>query len=142
MTAGSHESSNAQFVRRLFDEGWSTGRFGFLEGATASAIPFTYNGVMFEVTPESLPGLVVEWREGFPDLRTELRHVIAREDLVAASLTLRGTHLGQWRGVDPSGVSVAVEEMMFFRFADGILVEMWEVFDDGGLFRQINAGGN
>ena len=35
-----------------------------------------------------------------------------------------------------SGISV--EEMMVFRFEGGLLVEMWEVFDEQGLHAQIS----
>ncbi len=65
--------------------------------------------------------------------------MIAEGDLVAIRLTLTGTHLGEWAGVAPSKRKVSVAEMMFFRFEDGHLVEMWEVFDDQGLLRQITS---
>ena len=58
--------------------------------------------------------------------------------LVSVALTFHGTHLGAWAGIEPSGEVVAVEEMMFFRFEDGTLVEMWEVFDEKGLLAQIS----
>ena len=66
-----------------------------------------------------------------------VRHVIADGDLVAVNLTLTGTHLGEWAGHHASGARVSVEEMMVFRFEEGLLVEMWEVFDEQGLRRQV-----
>ena len=131
------DERNAEFVRRVFDDGWNRSSFGFLEGATADLMPFHYNGATQQVTPESLPRLVQMWRSAFPDLAMEIRHVIAQGDLVAVALTLRGTHLGPWEGHEPSGAQIAVEEMMVFRFDSGLLVEMWEVFADHGLRAQI-----
>lgn len=131
------ERHNAEFVRRAFEEGWNRSSFEFMDGRTAETIPFHYNGTTFETPGDSLPGLVARWRGGFPDLTMNIRHLVAQGDLVAVSLTLRGTHEGAWDGHEPSGATVAVEEMMFFRFDGGLLVEMWEVFDEQGLLAQI-----
>lgn len=132
---------NSEFVRRTFEEGWNESTFDFLEGGSAAEIVFHYNGSTQHVTPDSLPGLVEKWRQGFPDLRMNVRHVIADGDLVAVNLTLTGTHLGEWAGLQASGAPVSVEEMMVFRFEEGLLVEMWEVFDEQGLRRQITSSG-
>ncbi|MEN8041425.1 MAG: ester cyclase [Actinomycetota bacterium] len=134
----SAESTNADFVKRVFEDGWNRSEFGFLDGATATQIPFHYNGSTHVVAHDSLPGLVQSWRDAFPDLTMVLRHVIAQGDLVAAALTLTGTHQGPWLDHEPSGATVSVEEMMVFRFDGGVLVEMWEVFDDAGLRSQIS----
>lgn len=129
--------TNAEKVRRLFEDAWNASRFDRVAEDTAPVIIFHYNGATSETTPEDLPGLVGMWRSGFPDLHMDLRHVVEQGDLVAVSLTLRGTHDGPWRRLPASGSSVAVEEMMFFRFLDGVVVEMWEVFDEQGLLAQI-----
>ena len=126
-------------VRRIFEDGWNRASFEFLVDATAASIPFHYNGRTITVTPESLPGVVGEWRRAFPDLAMRIRHLIASDDLVAVALTLCGTQRGEWRGSAPTGKRVAVEEMMFFRFHDGLLVEMWEVFDEAGLEAQLRG---
>ncbi len=131
--------SNAGLVRLIFEEGWNQQRFGYLADRTAPAIPFHYHGTTTHVVAESLPGLVQSWRDAFPDLEIVIRHLVTEDDLVAVSLVLRGTHEGPWWGVSPSGKRVEVEEMMFFRFEDDVLVEMWEVFDEHGLRAQIRA---
>lgn len=131
------ERSNAEFVRLIFEEGWSRASFDFMDGHMAATIVFHYNGTAQVIPGDSLPAFVEKWRAGFPDLSMDIRHLIAQDDLVAVALTLRGTHLGPWAGKEPSGAAVAVEEMMFFRFDDGELVEMWEVFDEKGLLAQI-----
>lgn len=130
-------ADNAEFVRRLFDEGWNKRSFGFLDGRTAARMPFHYNGEEMEVTPESLPPLVDAWHEAFPDLRMTIRHLVADGDVVAVALTFRGTHAGEWLGIPATGRPVEVEEMMFFRFEGDLLVEMWELFDDDGMKRQL-----
>lgn len=130
---------NLEFVRDVFESGWNREDFGFLEGRTAPVIPMHYNGTTTEAAADSLPGLVQFWRSAFPDLEFEIRHLIGEDDLVAVSLIMRGTHRGEWWGIAPSGAAVEVEEMMFFRFDGGTLVEMWEVFDEATLRRQLTA---
>lgn len=131
------ETANQQIVRRLFEKGWNQGSFGFLAGRTADVVPMHYNGETLEVTADSLPGLAGMWRTAFADLAFEIRHLIGDGDVVAVSLVFRGTHRGDWWGLAASGKSVEVEETMFFRFEDGTLVEMWELFDEQTLKRQI-----
>lgn len=130
--------SNANLVAEIFEAGWNREEYEFLE-RVAPVVPFHYNGTTTQVTPESLPGLVSAWRQAFPDLKMNIRHLISQDDLVALSLTFSGTHMGEWMGIEATGFPVLVEEMMFFRFEDGVLVEMWEVFDDEGLRRQLSA---
>jgi len=132
------ETANQQIVRRVFEEGWNQASFGFLAGRTADVVPMHYNGQTLEATADSLSGLVGVWRAAFPDLAFEIRHLIGEGDVVAVSLVFRGTHRGDWWGLAASGKSVEVEESMFFRFEDGTLVEMWELFDEQTLKRQIS----
>lgn len=137
-------ADNAALVRRIFEEGWNRQTFDYLEGRTATTIPFHYNGVSMEVAGDSLADLVVSWRQAFPDLLMEVRHLVADEDMVAVAVVMRATHRGEWWGFRPTGRPVEAEEMMFFRFEGSQLVEMWEVFDEHALRQQISfdAGGD
>lgn len=50
-----------------------------------------------------------------------------------------GTYRGTWEGAAPTGKRIDVDEMMFFRFEQGLLVEAWGVQDELALLRQIGA---
>ncbi len=128
---------NLELIRRVFEDGWNRQLFDYLEGRTAGEIRFHYNGHSMDIPGDSLPDFVARWRAAFPDLKMDIRHLIAQDDLVAVSLVLRATHRGEWHGVPPAGNSVEVEETMFFRFENDVLVEMWELFDEHTLWRQI-----
>jgi hypothetical protein len=77
---------------------------------------------------------------GIPDLQFDLHSVAASEDRAAAHATLRGTHRGLWSGLDPTGRSISVEHMLFFRFEHGRMVEVWELLDRSDLRRQLLGG--
>lgn len=64
-----------------------------------------------------------------PDVRVELDEVIAEGDLVAVRATWRGTHKGPFMGFPPSGKPIAISGMVFWRVADGKLVERWATLD-------------
>ena len=127
----------SDLIRRIFEEAWSRGDFSVLDEVESDEIVFHYNGSTMTTDIESLPFLVGQWRTAFPDLELTVRHVVEQDDIVAVSLTLTGTHRGDWWAIPPTDRAVSAEEMMFFRFEDGALVEMWEVFDELGLRNQL-----
>ncbi|MDQ3498415.1 MAG: ester cyclase, partial [Actinomycetota bacterium] len=47
-----------------------------------------------------------EAREGFPDLSITVEDVMAEGDRVAARITMRGTHRGEFQGITPTGKRV------------------------------------
>lgn len=71
-----------------------------------------------------------EAREAFPDMRVTIEDMLAEGDRVAARVTMRGTHLGEFMGVAPTGKRVAVRAIDMFRIANGKIVEHWGHADD------------
>ena len=69
-------------------------------------------------------------REAFPDMRVTVEDMIAEGDRVAARVSMRGTHLGEFMGVAPTGKRVEVRALDMFRIADGKIVEHWGHADD------------
>jgi steroid delta-isomerase-like uncharacterized protein len=78
-------------------------------------------------------------RSGFPDIQWTLEEMIAEGDRVAARFTMRGTHRGSFFGVPPSGRSIEVQAMNFYRLSGGQLVEERGQPDLLGLLQQIGA---
>ncbi len=66
----------------------------------------------------------------FPDMRITVEDMIAEGDRVAARVTMRGTHQGEFQGITPTGKRVQVRAMDMFRIADGKIVEHWGHGDD------------
>ena len=76
---------------------------------------------------------------GFPEMRHELRYVVAENDLVAVGITLHMVHTGEYLGIAPTGRSIAVEEILVLRMLDGKIAEEWGVFDLAALQQQLEA---
>lgn len=71
-----------------------------------------------------------EVRQAFPDMQVSVEDVIAEEDRVAARVTMRGTHRGEFQGIAPTGKRVEVRAIDIFRIAEGQIVEHWGHVDD------------
>jgi predicted ester cyclase len=65
------------------------------------------------------------FREAFPDWQMELKEMVAEGDTVVARFICHGTHQGAWRGDEPTGRKMSVDEVFFFRFRDGRINDMW-----------------
>jgi predicted ester cyclase len=84
--------------------------------------------------------------EAFPDFRFRELGLVCAGDTVAAELQMLGTHRGKpdlpvlgglLMDVAPTGRHVAVENMHFYRFEDGLIVDHRAVRDDLGLMQQL-----
>ena len=74
---------------------------------------------------------------GFPDQTLTIEDLIADGDRVAARLTAVGTHLGEFRGVPPSGQRITMEVFDIVRVKDAKIAERWTMFDRGGLLLRL-----
>jgi predicted ester cyclase len=96
--------------------------------------------VPFEATgAELMKDLFAGFLRAYPDLHIEVEGVIAEGDRVASRNRVTGTHLGEYLGVSPTGRSVAYDEVVIMRFADGRMVESWAVVDMLAQLRQLGA---
>lgn len=126
-------------VTDLFEEGWNLQQFASFSDAIGESVVFNFRNKQQITNFQELKGLISFWKNAFPDLHFEVIDIIAEDNLVAANLVFTGTHLGPWLGFPPSGNSIRVEEMMFFRFEGEKIVELWEVFDEAEMEKQIKG---
>ncbi|MCC8359277.1 ester cyclase [Salinimicrobium sediminilitoris] len=78
-------------------------------------------------------------RNAFPDMQVEVEHLVADEDNVAFAYTLKGTHKGDFMGVEGTNKSINVRGMQISRFRNGKMVERWGSSDELGILKQIGA---
>jgi steroid delta-isomerase-like uncharacterized protein len=75
----------------------------------------------------------------FPDFNCTVEEQIAEGDKVVIRLTMRGTHLGPYLGMPPTGKKIEVGGISIGRFADGKAIEGWLLTDTLGLMQQLGA---
>jgi predicted ester cyclase len=96
--------------------------------------------------PEGLKELVTIMRTAFPDMKTTIDNMIAEENQVVTHFRFTGTHQGPFYGTNlsgdqlilsPTGKQIATESVLISRFADGKIIEDWEIYDALGMRRQL-----
>ena len=75
----------------------------------------------------------------FPDLRIDVRHLVAEDDMVSTWVTYEGTHHGEFAGVPASGRQIKIAVWDLMRISDGRIVELTEYCDLFALMNQIGA---
>jgi steroid delta-isomerase-like uncharacterized protein len=75
----------------------------------------------------------------FPDLVITIDDLVANGDTVALRTTHRGTHEGEFMGIEPTGKQIEVGSSIFAQFEDGKVVERWVQYDTFGLMQQLGA---
>ena len=76
---------------------------------------------------------------GFPDIQLDIEQLIVQDQLGAARLTVRGTHLGPFMGVPATGRKATVEVADVYRLADGKIAEQWVIMNAMGLMQQLGV---
>jgi predicted ester cyclase len=113
-------------VTRLIDEVVNEGRIELID----------------ELFSAEMADLARQWfgafRSSFPDLRMDIVELIEEDDRVVGRFHCSATHTGEWRGHAPTGQRFEdVDEVYFFRFADGRFVAAWGIEDTLDRFRQL-----
>ncbi|MFI6291388.1 ester cyclase [Nonomuraea sp. NPDC050790] len=75
----------------------------------------------------------------FPDIEVTVEDVIEQGDKAVYRNTVTGTHLGEYRGIAPTGNPVTYQEIFIVRYADGLIAEIWGITDVHAQLRQIGA---
>ena len=74
----------------------------------------------------------------FPDVSRRIDELVAEQDKVVARLTVRGTHMGEFSGVAPTGRAVQVSAIVIYRVVAARIAESWVEADFMGLFAQLS----
>jgi steroid delta-isomerase-like uncharacterized protein len=75
----------------------------------------------------------------FPDIHFRVDAMVAEGDVVAARVTVTGTHEGEFMGIPATGRSVEVDAMDFVSFRDGRGTAHWGLSDMVSLLQQLGA---
>ncbi len=121
--------ANKQLVRRAIDEVFNAGDL--------SAVDVVY-GPGYAEHEHAFAGLI---RGAFPDLRLEVEHLVAENDLVCTRWRAYGTHAGAFLGIEPTGRHASWTGTWIQRVADGRIVEGqdWGNWDATGLVAQLSG---
>lgn len=135
---------NKQIVRRFVAEVWNEGKLdvadellapGYIEHPSTpdESRPAEPTG------PDGMKQFIQMFRGSFPDMEFTIEHILAEDDKVAIHLTGRGTHLGELRGLPPTGKRVTIGGAAIHRLEQGMIMETYQVVDRLSLREQLGA---
>ncbi len=116
--------ANKALMRRLFEEGFHSGKLAVVD-------EIFHPNFVDRSTPEQPPGTegvkdyISMVRTGFPDISITIEDLVAEEESVVVRTTWRGTHLGEYEGIAPTGKQVTRSMIQIFHVKDGKLLEEW-----------------
>jgi steroid delta-isomerase-like uncharacterized protein len=129
---------NKAVVRRLIEEVLNGGQTDLMAELVA-ADHIGHDPLGDHYGPEGLRIAVAEYRAAFPDLRVTVEDLLTERDKIVHRFTLRGTHIGPFMGIPPTGRLVTVAGIAIDRFTDGKVAESWVSLDALNLLRQLGA---
>ena len=135
MTTATHNKQLVEeFITALFTDGDLTAVDRYLDPEFIDHDPPLPNA---PDGPESVRQAAAQFRQAFPDWRSDVQHMIGEGDLVVEHFRAHGTHRGSVIGESPTGHDVVLRGVNIFRITDGKLVERWGRLDDLGLLQQL-----
>ena len=121
----SAEASKA-VVRRFVDEVMNAGD---LDRLAEVCVPDLAAGLRSWIAP---------FLRSFPDMRMEVVELVAEGERVVGRFRCSATHLGRWRGHEPTGRRFeGVDEVGFFTVRGGRIAETWALEDTLDRLRQL-----
>lgn len=77
----------------------------------------------------------------FPDLRVHMEEQFSSGDAVVSRYRARGTHLGDYHGLEPTNREVEYTVVAIHHLADGRITEGWRVVDRLEILEQLGRVG-
>lgn len=117
----------------------------FLQGGDMSAADryIAANVLTHDGMPGQAPGLegvkqtFQVLRTAFPDMKVQLKDIIAEGDKVVGRFVVSGTHSGDFMGMPASGRAFTYDEIVIVRFENGKIAEHWAEMDSMGMMQQL-----
>ena len=120
--------ANKALARRIVDEMWNTRNLNVVDEIYAP---------QFGGGHEASRQFVAASLAAFPDLQITIQDQIAEDDLVATRYRMRATHQGEIANIPATGKQFEVTGIEMHRFADGKLIELWNIVDMLGILQQV-----
>jgi steroid delta-isomerase-like uncharacterized protein len=131
---------NKAIVCKFFEEVYNKRNFDVIEGIFSDDFDINDPNQDGMKGPESVKQFALRMHVAFPDIRFTVDELIAEGDKVVVHVTFRGTHLGEYMGISPTGNQVTVKGVELACFAGGRIVEQgWHYYQELHLLQQLGV---
>ena len=108
---------------RTYLEVFNTGAVDELAGIVSPEYSEVYEGTVHPIGLDGAKAHVRGIRAAFPDLAITVDQQLAEGEWVVSQITVRGSHLGPWLGMAPSGKKLTFTGVNVDRVVDGRIVQ-------------------
>ena len=137
--SGMGSEDNKAIVRRFVREIPNRGNLAAADQLLADGFILHFPGIPDLEGAEVFRAVPTAMRTAFPDLVETIEDLVAEGDRVVERFTLRGTHLGEFMGIAPTGRSVSWTGIVIYRIEDERIAECWVEPNLLGLALQIGV---
>lgn len=133
--------SNADLIRRWFEEVWNRGREATIDELCAKhAVGHGQTTDGSDISgPDDFKKFWHAFQTGFSSIHVEIHQTIEEGEMVVARWSLTMNHTGPFMGMQPSGRLIRSTGMSMQRFVDGKIVEAGDSWDQLSAFTQLGA---
>ena len=128
--------NNEQIFRILIEQGFSNGDVSVFDTYTSSDFCEHQHG-FDPPNAEGVKKAIHNLHNAFPDFSLTIEDLVVDRDRVWGRMTGRGTHMGQFGPMLPTGRTFEIAVIDIGRFKDGKLIEHWGVPDRLSLMEQL-----
>jgi predicted ester cyclase len=119
------EEKNKALTRWWWEEVWVKGNVAATDEFIAPNYVDHPNLPGLPPGPEGMKQALTYYRAASPQLQATLDDIFAEGERVALRWSARGTHLGEWLDVPPTGHHFTMSGITIYRIAEGKAVEGW-----------------
>lgn len=131
---------NKSIARRWIEDGWNKHNVNIIDDLyTPDVVQYDPATPGIVDSAEALKQYISRLLTAFPDIQITLDDLVAEGDKVFLRFTARGTHLGLFMDVPPSGRSATVAGMLLFHFKNSKIDTVWVNFDALGMLQQMGV---
>ena len=136
------EEPNKIIVRRFIEELWNERKLDvadeiFADDCLTHQLQSGAEIFAAPRNPEMMKAHVAEWLGGFPDLSFTAEQMFGEGDRIMTQLLMKGTHWGDWLGIEPTGKEITIRLIVIHRIENEKIVEDWVLVESLGFFQQL-----
>ncbi len=125
-------------VRTYIEQVWNRGDLASLERLTTPDFAY-YLGSQAPRGCQAMSEFIAATRVAFPDWSVQVEQVIVEGTAVAVRWRGCVTHSGPFRGLPPTGRTIAVTGINMYAIRAGKICGEWEQADSLGMLQQLGA---
>ena len=134
----SHTEANKLLVHRHINEAWNQGR---VNNTLLAADVHLHDPVFPNLDPgaRNVRNHIQACRRAFPDLTFTIDDTVAERNEVVIHWTARGTHMGDFLGMQPTHRPATVTGTSIYRLEGSRIVEEWAHWNLMSMIEQLNV---